>query len=145
MIFHRFGIFDRATGRAVSYWFQAHPYGHRLDTPARIDVGHATGETYHLPMDDMAEDWLRMHAEWHVSCDPAHRGDLAEGTAHIGRSLHDGGIDHPEPALRHVRLGGTVRHDAEAHPLVTARMEQVRQLSPRDLVRFFCGPQEGIL
>ncbi len=143
MIFHRFGLFDRATGRAVSYWFHCQPHGHSLATPTEITVGHAAGTTYHLPMDDLREDWLRLHAEWHVSCDPAHRGDLESGVAHIGRSRHEGGVDHP--TITHVRLGGAVRHATDPHPLVAARMDQVRALPPRDLVRFFCGPQEGLL
>lgn len=132
-LIHRYGVFCE-DGTAHTYGHLIVLQGLHLPPPPKLDIPHA-GTVYIRPMDDDADHWTRLHAEWVIWCDPATR-DLAHGDAslltHVGAK--------PHPTLPHVRLGGTFAWAADPHPRVARHIAFLQSLDERGLVRHFCGP-----
>jgi hypothetical protein len=137
---HRYGVFDRQSGRAVAYGY-SWTATELAPPPSRpLQSGDPTpGAQYHVPLDDQEEHWRRLYAEHHIWSHPDHR---ERGIAHVGKLRHQGGAPHPDQqGHAHVQLGGALAWDDAPHPLVQAEMERLAALSFEDLFAHFCGPQ----
>lgn len=127
MVFQRFGMVltdGTGWGPATCYNLdgvqpQPAPYWERIESDGTVT------RFLFVPMDDHADDWARLHAEYNQVAGDARR------------LRHTGGTPHPR--YSHILLPGTFTWDGAPHPDVAAHVTRIRAMSTADLIRLHTG------